>query len=547
MRRMLHAVLLGMILTIATAWEDRIIEAQGPPCLASTTSGDVQGLDRGGSCAFLGIPFAAPPVDDLRWKAPQTPAPWPAGGLLARTAPSSCTQLNVANGLLQGSEDCLKLNVWTPNPLPSSAAPVIVWLHPGSFANASANFAPQNGEALAASTGAIIVAPNYRLGPFGFLGHPALSTEGKVAGNYGFLDQRAALVWVRDHIAAFGGDPDNVTLGGQSAGAHSVGLHLVSPGSQGLFHRAVMQSGFASFRWRSLADAQPQGEDFATALECTQPDPALLLACLRSKTPSQVVFARPPALFEQLLETGRTQWTPVVDGVDIPDQPRYLFEAGAFGHVPVLLGTNRDEGWTYVNRSFPSSVTFDQYTSTLDSEFGADAPAIRATYPVSDFASPKDALAAAVGDAEYVCEARRIARSIERTKTPVYHYTFGYEVDPVVLDKVAHGLEVNILFGNNYGPPLFPAYTLGIADLALSRTMAGYWTRFARTGNPNDDETAVHWPRFSRPQGDGRGVDKYLALDLPIQEGSRFNEALCDFWEPYLLRSTTGGVPAQTP
>ena len=439
------------------------------------------------------------------------------------------------------------MNVWTPNPLPS-AAPVIVWLHPGSFSSASANFAPQNGEALAAATGAIVVATNYRLGAFGFLGHQALSTEGKVAGNYGFLDQRAALVWVRDHIAAFGGDPGNVTLGGQSAGAHSVGLHLVSPGSQGLFHRAIMQSGFPSIRWRSQVDAQPQGEQFAATLGCTQTDPTLLLACLRSKTRDQVLLARPPNIFEQVLETGRTQWTPIVDGVDVPGQPRELFEAGAFSRVPVLLGANRDEGWTFVNRSFPSSVTPDQYTAVLDVEFGPDAPAVLAAYPVSDVVSPKDALAAAVGDAEYVCEARRMARMIERTKTPVYLYLFGYEVDPVVPDKVAHGLEVNILFGNNYGPPLFPAYTLGAADLELSHAMAAYWTRFAGNGNPNtDDSTVVHWPAFSRPQGKGRGVDKYLALDLPIQTGLRLNERLCDFWEPYFLRTTTGAVPAQAP
>ena len=149
-----------------------------------------------------------------------------------------------------------------------------------------------------------------------------------------------------------------------------------------------------------------------------------------------------------------------------------MFEAGAFSRVPVLLGANRDEGWTFVNRSFPSSMTLNKYIATLDSEFGPDAAAILSAYPVSDVVSPKDALAAAVGDAEYVCEARRMARSIERTKTPVYLYLFGYEVDAVVPDKVAHGLEVSILFGNNYGPPLFPAYTLGAADLELSHAMA---------------------------------------------------------------------------
>jgi carboxylesterase type B len=148
-----------------------------------------------------------------------------------------------------------------------------------------------------------------------------------------------------------------VTLGGQSAGAHSVGLHLVSPGSLGLFHRAIMQSGYASFRWRSMTDGQVQAAQFAAALGCTSADPTALLACLRNKSRDQVLLATPPPLFEQLSETGRTQWTPVVDGVEIPDQPRHLFEAGAFSHVPVILGANRDEGWTFVNRSFPSAVT----------------------------------------------------------------------------------------------------------------------------------------------------------------------------------------------
>ena len=548
MRRLIHLLVLGVLGATAVAWNSRSIEAQSPACLVATADGNVQGLDRGASCAFLGIPFAAPPVVALRWKAPQAPAPWPAGGLLATTAPLPCAQLNVANGQPQGSEDCLKLNIWTPNPLPPPGAPVIVWLHPGSFANASANFAPQNGEALAAATGAIVVEPNYRLGALGFLGHPALSTEGKIAGNYGFLDQRAALVWVRDHIAPFGGDPANVTLAGQSAGAHSVGLHLVSPGSQGLFHRAILQSGSASLRWRNQADAAAQGQQFATAVGCVETDPALLIACLRSKTREQVLSALPPPLFEQWSDSGRTQWTPIVDGVDIPDQPRRLLESGAFSRVPVLMGANRDEGWTYVHRSFPAGVSPEQYAAALELEFGPDAAAILAAYPAGDFASAKEALAAVAGDVEYVCEARRTARLLEPSGVPVFLYRFNYEVDPVSLDRVVHGLEVNFVFGNNYGPPLFPAYALGPDDLSLSRAMAGYWIRFARSGSPNvDDPAVVHWPSFSRPSGAGRGTDKYLSLGAPVEADVRLSESRCDFWEPYFLRSTTGAVPAGAP
>ena len=526
----------------------RTVDAQAGSCFATTVSGDVQGIDRGGSCAFLGIPFAAPPTDSRRWERPQPAQPWGPLTLNATVAPPLCAQLNVATALPSGSENCLQLNVWTPNPLPTSGASVIVWFHPGSFVNASANFAPQNGEKLATLTGAIVVAPNYRLGPFGYLRHAALAGEDSAAGNYGFLDQRAALVWVRDHIGAFGGDPGNVTIAGQSAGAHSVSLHLVSPGSHGLFHRAIMQSGFATYQWRTATEAESQGEELAATLACTDSDAALRLACLRSKTRDQILLADPPALFEQFSETGRAQWTPVVDGFEIPDQPRFLYEQGAFNHVPILLGATRDEGWTFVQRSFPAGLTTEQYEAAIATEYGIDAPAILAKYHVGDFASPRDALARIVGDVEYTCEARRLARLVERTRTPVFLYSFDYEVDPVVLDRVVHGLDVNFVFGNNFSPPLFVSYALNLTDRALSQTIAGYWSRFAGTGNPNtDDPAVVHWPAFTRPNGAGRGVDKHLLFDVSIHEGPRLREAQCDFWEPYFFRSASGSVSAATP
>jgi para-nitrobenzyl esterase len=522
--------------------------AQGVPCVAATVSGDIQGVDAGASCAFLGVPFAMPPIGSRRWARPEAMPAWAPALLSATTAPSTCPQLNTANGQPQGAEDCLKLNIWTPNPPPSPGSPVIVWFHGGSFVNASANFAPQNGQNLAALTGAIVVAPNYRLGPFGYLRNEALVAEDLAAGNYGLLDQRAALVWVHDHIAAFGGDPGNVTIAGQSAGGHSVSLHLVSPGSAGLFHRAIMQSGSASVRWRTASDAASQGQEFAAALGCTNPNPSLVLACLRTKTRDQILLARPPALFEQVTETGRTQWTPIVEGVEIPDQPRFLYEVGAFSRVPVVIGSTRDEGWTWVNRSFPSSMTTDQYEAALDREFGAEAAAVLTAYPAAEFSSPKDALVRLIGDVEYTCEARRIARLIERTKTPVYLYSFDREIDAVVADRVAHGMDVNFVFGNNYGPPLFPAFALTGTDLALSQAISGYWTRFAATGNPNsDDPSIVHWPAFKHPSGQGRGADKHLVLDSTIEEGMRLREAQCDFWDAYFFRSVTGAVPAAAP
>lgn len=537
-----------VILLVVSESSTHAVRAQAVTCFVTTAIGDVQGLDRGSSCAFLGIPFAAPPTGTLRWTRPQPAAAWAPAVLNATAAPPACAQLNSGTGLPSGAEDCLMLNLWTPNPLPPSGAPVIVWIHAGSFAAASANFPPQNGQNLAALTGAIVVAPNYRLGAFGYLGHTALAAEDGAAGNYGLLDQRAALLWVRDHIAAFGGNPDNVTIAGQSAGAHSVSLHLVSPGSAGLFHRAIMQSGYASFQWRTAAEAQAQGNEFAAALACTNADTSLLLACLRSKNRDEVLLARPPALFEQISETGRTQWTPIVDGFEIPDQPRLLYERGAFSRVPVLLGSTRDEGWTFVNRAYPANVTTEQYEGAIETEFGADGAAILAAYPVADFAAPKDALARVAGDVEYVCEARRIARLIERTKTPVFLYSFEYEVDPVIVDRVAHGMDVNFVFGNNFAPPLFVNYVLTAPDLALSHAISGYWTRFAATGNPNsDDPSVVHWPAFKHPTGLGQGADRYVVFDAAITGASRLGGTRCEFWEPYFFRSVTGAVPASTP
>jgi para-nitrobenzyl esterase len=534
-----------VVLSMATTAEPVLISSpeakrQSPSCLVTTTGGDVQGLDNGVSCSFLGIPFAAPPIGPLRWKPPQPAAPWAPATLNATAAPPNCPSGTV------GSEDCLKLNIWTPDPAPASPAPVIVWIHTGAFLAASANFAAHNGRKMAEQTGAIVVAANYRLGPFGFLGHAALTAEDPAypsSGNYGFLDQRATLAWVHDHIAAFGGNPYDVTIAGQSAGAHSVSLHVVSPGSAGYFSRAIMQSGYGSTRWPTLADAESLGNQFAAALGCT--DTLQVLSCMRSKTRDQVLLALPslPNGMQRFAEIVYAPWGPVVDRLDIPDQPRRLYEDGAFNQVPLIIGATRDEGWTFVDRSFPASLTVEQYEAAVETEFGAaEAPAILAMYPPAGFASPKHALARLTGDVEYACEARRVARLVERTRTPVFLYSFEREADAVVPDLVIHGLDTNFVFGNNFGPP--SNYVLNADDLALFGAISGYWTRFAARGNPNGDGTgAVHWPAFKHPNGRGQGPDRYLVLDWPVREGKRLREEQCDFWEPFFLRSAIGTAP----
>jgi para-nitrobenzyl esterase len=520
--------------------------AQSPSCVAVTQSGVVQGVDQGATCAFLGIPYAAPPTANLRWKAPQAPTPW-ATTLNVITPPTNCT--TVQAGALSGVEDCLKINIWVRDPYPASPAPVIVWLHTGAFFAASNNFPGHVGRRLAEETGAIIVNANYRLGIFGFLAHDALAAEDPsrtVSGNYGLLDQRAALQWVHDNIAQFGGDPDNVTIAGTSAGGESVGLHLVSPGSAPLFHRAALQSGAATLKWPTHAEGAAQGNILAAAVGCT--DPATAAACLRGKPADQLLLALGSGTQQVLERANQYFWLPVVDGLEIPDQPRTLFETGQFRKVPTIVGFTRDEGWgNFINRSFAGGASLAQYESWISSEFGALGPAVLGMYPASSFPSPAEAMARVLGDGHFVCEGQRLASLISEAHQPVYVYSYEHVIDTLSVGHVNHGFEGNILFGNNYQPAQFPAYTLNATDQALHAAMAGYWTRFAATGSPNiEDETVVHWPLFKEPLGEGRGANRYLVLKPVIEPGKRLREAECGFWSSHFLRSFIAGVSAGT-
>jgi para-nitrobenzyl esterase len=526
----------------------RVVSARGQnvpdACLATTALGQVRGLEQGGACSYFAIPFAEAPIGNLRWKPPQPKAPWTAV-LDARVAPArpNCGNFNRANNLPEGNEDCLKVNVWAPTRPRTVPAPVIVWFHTGAFVATGR----QNGRRFAEERGVVIVAPNYRIGPLGFLAHSALTLEDpahRSSGAYGLLDQRAALAWVRDHIAAFGGDPRNVTIDGTSAGSNSVSLHLVSPGSAGLFHRAVMQSGYASSMLSSAAEAEAQGDEFARKLGCT--DQRAVLACLRAKTMNEVLTALPIGQ-QEFVERPRTDWTPGVDGVVIPDQPRELYWRGEFARVPLLIGANSDEGWTYVDRSFPAGLTASEYAAAVTREFGGQAPDILEEYPAARFPTPKDALARLTGDAEMVCEARRVARFVQKTGTPVYLYSFEYQVAAIDGGRASHGLESNFLFGNNFvaGGNVPSNHVLNANDLTLFSAMSGYWARFAERGDPNDPGSPVQWPRFV---SDGSASsDRHLVLDTTIGIGSFLRDEYCNFWEHYFFRSLAGAVPASQP
>ena len=535
-------------LAFVAHFSDRVSSTPAVTCLVETANGYVEGLDTGASCAFLGIPYGASTDGENRWKPPQARAAWAPAVLQAKTGSPNCGQVQQPATAL-GSEDCLFLNVWTRELTRAQPAPVIVWLHTGAFTGASANFAGTNGRRLAEETGVVIVAPNYRVGSLGFMAHSALAAEDAThptSGNYGLLDQQAALRWVRDNIAQFGGDPHNVTIAGTSAGGASVGLQLVSPASAGLYHRAIVQSAYPTTQWMTHEEYMATGEAVASALGCT--DSATVLSCLRSKTMSQVLLARPVGTQQVVEQPGRIYWEPNVDGVVIPDQPRDLFASGNWHLVPTIVGANRDEGWgNFITRSFPSGASLLQYETWIANEFGAVAQDVLATYPATDYSSPAEAMARLVGDGQFVCEARRLTRLIaNQSGGRAYLYSYDYEIDALSLDHVNHGFESNIIFGNNYTPPIFASHMLTQADLSLHMQMAGYWTRFAATGDPGGTGE-FQWTRYGEPRGRKGARRDHMIFDTEVRRGDDLREDACDFWEGLYLRTMLGGTPAYVP
>lgn len=505
---------------------DNMLANQGgamtDPTLVAIESGPVQGSVIGTSLQFLGIPYAKPPVGDLRWKAPQKPDPW-TDVRSATDFGKRCAQL--ANPTLQNlasnDEDCLYLNVWTPSPAPQ-AAPVMIWIHGGGNVNGSASEPVPfinsglfySGEFLAENHGVVVVSLNYRLGVFGFFEHPDLVAEGG-SGNQGLLDQQMAMHWVHDNIAKFGGDPKNVTIFGESAGSFDVCYHVVAPTSSGLFHRAISESGGCTTKQPAKADAEAAGSKFATDVSCTG---AGALACLRGKSATELMMSADVA--------DGTLFQPDVDGQFLPDQPRTLYDAGHVAQVPYLLGSNTDEGTLFL----PSAKLLNEsdYMSQLTTMFGAGAGAVAAMYPMASFTSglpnaPEAALARVIGDSRLVCPTLDSAQRMAKTGASVYMYNFDIPVPSSVLPPgvylgASHGSELTSVFGTS---PLFAVDPQG---KAASDMIQRYWTHFAKTGDPNSGTDLV-WPAFTTTSD--------MRINLAVQPAieTDFRKPQCAFWE----------------
>ncbi len=526
-RPLLPAAVLATALCSATA----LSAGDGP--LVRTLSGPVEGRTAGGADAFLGIPYAAAPAGPLRWLPPRPREPW-IEVLEATDWPPPCPQ-KTASGEVVGDEDCLFLNVWSPSGAAPGSLPVLVFLHGGANVRGSTSLVQvgtrlYEGDLLAARGGVVVVTVQYRLGLLGFLVHPALGAE---SGNYGLLDQQAALRWVRDNIAAFGGDPDRVMLFGESAGATDTLMHLVSPGAAGLFSRALLQSGGPGAR--PAAERAVEGLRLAEALGCSGPDAA---ACLRARTPEELVLApdrtgEPPSTGGGIV---RTPVGPTIDGRIIPEDPLRALEAGRFHHVPLVVGVNSDETRLWVPEL--GEAAYELLVRSLLAPWGpGTARRALELYPVGEggFPTATEAWAAMTGDIQFVCPARRIARAAARSQDrPVRRYLFSHGLSGPVFGPfgAVHGLELFFVFQRlERMTPHEPT----AEDLELERTVLELWTSFAATGIPTADG-APAWPAVVPP------ADPYLDLAVPVTTGEGLRTERCDFWDGLAAR-----VPSPAP
>jgi para-nitrobenzyl esterase len=491
-------------------------EADPASCLACARQGLVQGKLTEQTCEYLGIPYAKPPVGELRWTAPQPADSW-SGTLEATEFGTTCVQGVgfgdlLAGGASEKSEDCLSLNVWTPVTPSSDALPVMVFIHGGGYSSGATNTYP--GYGLSEKGPVVVVSMNYRLAALAFFAHPDLDAErpDKPSGSDGIRDQQLALQWVQDNIASFGGDPDNVTVFGESAGASSVCIHMVSPLSRGLARRYIMESGTCLGGVASGIGGAPREEMYAlTGLMADElcPGAADPIQCLRALPAEEVMTWVPPAD-----ATGsELEWRPVIEGEGgvLPEHPADLIESGDFTKGEVIIGTNKNEyGLFQILRGGAQSM--EELRSRIETSFGDRAEEIMAVYAPDENTDPNQAYIDLMTDIQFRCGSRRLARMVADQGGKVYLYSFEQGL-------AMHASELPYVF--------YPAMAVPESDMALIDAMQQYWTSFAVDGDPNG-EGLVEWPVY-----DTAG-DRHLILAVPVSAGSDHRRAECDFWDSYL-------------
>jgi len=468
--------------------------------------------------AFKGIPFAAPPVGDRRWRPPHPVASW-GGERAADQFGPRCTQSGrpaLGSGLpiQPRSEDCLYLNVWT-SAEPDERRPVMVWIHGGALTTGAGSVASYDGTNLA-RRGVVLVTINYRLGPFGYLAHPLLSAESdhNASGNYGVLDQIEALKWVQRNIARFGGDPDRVTIFGESAGSWSVQTLVASPLTDGLFHRAIGQSGGVLASYGATPDLhtlEAEGERFASALVGAAGP--VTLAAMRAASAVEVL--------ETLRGSeNRARPRPAVDGWVLPDTVRTIFESGRQNRVPVMVGWNSDEGSLAVQNA-PADVA--AYEAWARETYGDQVGSFFEAYSAATAAEARAEFLASYGDGNFGWEMREWARLTRTVGQPAFLYHFS-RMPPDTQTGVYHAAEIRYVFGNLHAPGAGHPYAL--LDDWVSDLMASYWVAFATTGNPNVADTPL-WLAYTRAR------DELLDFGDTAAHRFHFRKAELDFFDHY--------------
>nr|XP_056722773.1 cholinesterase-like [Euleptes europaea] len=485
-----------------------------------TSSGPIQGkhLPAGSKAvtAYLGIPYAEPPVGKLRFQKPVPHKRW-WHILQATNFGNSCPQIlrsgnpddEIFNANTPRSEDCLFLNVWVPNPRPSKPAAVLVWIYGGAFYVGTTSLIIYDGAFLAATENVIVVSMNYRLGALGFLSLPPAAP-----GNMGLLDQQLALRWVRKNAVAFGGDPTRITIFGESAGGASVNYHLLSPGSQPLFDRAVLQSGTAvtPWAWVSPEEAKRRAVALAQLMGCAEDESSAIVKCLQEKEMEEFQTYMFSVVDPKIVLN--FPFIPTTDGDFLPDDPQKLVESRRFQSKPIMIGTTSDEASIFIFDTALSLCTSKECLLTREKLLEGLKMSVRnATddfiqaiawrYSKAEAEGPsryRSALSQAVGDYFFVCPANEVATETARTGSPVYAYTFTHRsigsVWPEWMGSI-HGSEVPYVFGTL---TLIPGTneTHTEAELALIPRVMRYWAEFARSGNPtHSDVGKTKWPLYN--------------------------------------------------
>lgn len=518
------AVLATAALTLGCASATAPPAAPAPPiaddAVVRTTEGPLQGRAADDHVVFQGVPYARPPVGELRWRAPRAPQPWSGVREAVRPGPM-CPQTYAyppgSPPTFTGAEDCLTLDVHVPRDA-TAPLPVMVFLHGGGFTGGGgASYDPRR----VSRQGVIVVTLNYRLGALGFLAHPALSDPS--AGNFGIADQQMALQWVRRNIAAFGGDAGNVTLWGESAGAYSVCAQLASPPARGLFDKAITQSAPCANEFVPRAEAEKRARQAAADLGCTGRAPRAVVQCLRA-----VPAERLAALYADRADANHRHladlpWLPVAGTATVPRQPLDAIRTGTGNPVPMITGDNRDEMRSLILARLGDGlgpVTPQQYPQLIGEFYGADADAVLAEYPHTRYESPSVALATVLTD-----EGRMLGRCRQvvfdqavSLWAPVYAYEFAEPTGKVVdgfPEGARHGAEVPYFFDSYYRERTPKPRE----QARLAETMIGHWTAFARTGDPGGG-----W----RPSRPGQALSFATTGIGPVDVAATHR---CAFWE----------------